>query len=60
MGEIHVSDQLHALAALPPTEEKAPSTHWIGGWMVLPSQNLSGRCEEKNFALPEIELGSTD
>jgi len=27
-----VSGQLHALAALPPGE-RAPSTHWIGGWV---------------------------
>jgi hypothetical protein len=27
-----VSDQLHAPAALP-SGERAPSIHWIGGWM---------------------------
>jgi hypothetical protein len=28
---MEVSGQLHAPAALPP--EKAPGTHWIGGWV---------------------------
>jgi hypothetical protein len=27
-----VSGQLHAQAALPP-RDKAPGTHWIGGWV---------------------------
>jgi hypothetical protein len=34
-----VSGQLHALAALPPTE-RASGTHWIGGW-------VGGRIVEK-------------
>jgi hypothetical protein len=29
---MEVSDQFHALAALPPGEI-APGTHWIGGWV---------------------------
>jgi hypothetical protein len=29
---MEVSDQLHALAALPP-KEGAPGTHWIEGWV---------------------------
>jgi hypothetical protein len=29
---MEVSGQLHAPAALPP-RERAPGTHWIGGWM---------------------------
>jgi hypothetical protein len=29
---MEVSGQLHALAALPP-RDKAPGTHWIGGWL---------------------------
>jgi hypothetical protein len=31
---MEVSGQLHVPAALPP-RERAPSTHWIGGWMGL-------------------------
>jgi hypothetical protein len=29
---MEVSGQLHAPAALPP-RERAPGTHWIGGWV---------------------------
>jgi hypothetical protein len=29
---MQVSGQLHAPAALPP-RERAPGTHWIGGWV---------------------------
>jgi hypothetical protein len=29
---MEVSGQLHALAALPP-RERAPDTHWVGGWV---------------------------
>jgi hypothetical protein len=29
---MEVSGQLHAPAALPP-KERAPGTHWIGGWV---------------------------
>jgi hypothetical protein len=29
---MEVSGQLHALAALP-LRERAPGTHWIGGWV---------------------------
>jgi hypothetical protein len=31
---MEVSGQLHAPAALPP-KERAPGTHWIGGWVCL-------------------------
>jgi hypothetical protein len=31
---MEVSDQVHALAALPP-REICPGTHWIGGWVCL-------------------------
>jgi hypothetical protein len=34
-----MSDQLHALAALPPGE-RAPGTHWIGGWVEQNSNAL--------------------
>jgi hypothetical protein len=30
---MEVSGQLHTTAALPP-RERAPGTHWIGGWVV--------------------------
>jgi hypothetical protein len=30
---MEVTSQIHTLAALPPDEEPAPSTHWIGGWV---------------------------
>jgi len=29
------SDQLHALASLPPPQKGAPDTHWIGSWVDL-------------------------
>jgi hypothetical protein len=51
---MEVSGQLWASATLPP-EERAPFTHWIGGWLGGP-QSQSGRCEEvKNLALLGIE-----
>jgi hypothetical protein len=45
---MQVNDKLHAPAALPP-RERAPGTHWIGGWV--------GRYGEKKnlLPLPEIE-----
>jgi hypothetical protein len=30
---MEVSGQLHDPAALPPRKERAPDTHWIGGWV---------------------------
>jgi hypothetical protein len=48
---LEVSGQLHAAG------EEPPGIHCIGGW-VGPPQGRSGRCgEEKNLALPGIELG---
>jgi hypothetical protein len=49
-----VSGQLHAPAALP-NGERAPETHWIGGW-VDPSAGLDDMEKWKFFTLPGLEL----
>jgi hypothetical protein len=42
---MEMSGQLHASATLPP-EERAPGTHWIGGW-VGPRARLAAVEERK-------------
>jgi hypothetical protein len=49
-----VSRQLHAPAALPPGK-RAPSTHWIGGW-VNPRAGLDDMERRTFFTLRELEL----
>jgi hypothetical protein len=50
-----VSGQSHAPAALPPSE-RAPDTHWIGGWGGGGQSRSGGGGEEKNSQLlPEFE-----
>jgi hypothetical protein len=49
-----VSGQLHAPAALPPGE-RAPGTHWIGGWVDLRA-GLDDMGKRKFFTLPGFEL----
>jgi hypothetical protein len=57
---MEVSGQLHDPAALP--HERAPCTHWIGGWVGPRPQSRSGRGgEEKNSQpLPGIEAYRSD
>jgi len=43
---MEVSGQLHAPAALPP-KERAPGTHWIGGW-VGPRAGLDAVAKSRN------------
>jgi hypothetical protein len=49
-----VSGQVHAPVALPPGE-RAPGTHWIGGW-VNPRANLDDVEKKKILTLPGLEL----
>jgi hypothetical protein len=49
-----MSGQLHATAALPPGE-RAPDTHWIGGW-VGPRAGPDDVEKRKFLTLPELEL----
>jgi hypothetical protein len=49
-----MSGQLHAPAALPPGE-RAPGTHWIGGW-VDPRADLDDVEKKKFLALPGFEF----
>jgi hypothetical protein len=53
---MEVSGQLHAMAALPPGE-RAPGTHWIGGW-VDSSAGLDDMEKRKFLTLPGLELRS--
>jgi hypothetical protein len=46
--------QLHAPAALPPGE-RAPGTHWMGGW-VYPRAGLGEIEKWKFLTLPVLEL----
>jgi hypothetical protein len=43
---MEVSGQLHAPVTLPP-RERAPGTHWIGGW-VGPRADLNAVANRKN------------
>jgi hypothetical protein len=52
---MEVSGQLHVPAALPPGE-KAPGTHWIGGW-VGPSVGLDAVEKRKILHCREFNLG---
>jgi hypothetical protein len=47
-----VSDQLHVTAA---PEERAPGTHWIGGW-VDPRDGLDDVEKRKFLTIPGLEL----
>jgi hypothetical protein len=51
---MEASGQLHAPAALPPGE-RAPGTHWIGGW-VGPRTGLDDMEKRNVLALPGLEL----
>jgi hypothetical protein len=51
-----VSGELHAPVALP--QEKAPGTHWIGGW-VGASVVLDAVEKRKIPRLPAVKLGIT-
>jgi hypothetical protein len=53
---MEVSGQLHTPATLPPGE-RAPSTHWIGGW-VDPRASLDDVENRKFLTLPGLELQS--
>jgi hypothetical protein len=53
-----VSGQLHAPAALPPAE-RAPVTHWIGGWVDLRA-GLDNLEKKKFLTLPGLELRPVD
>jgi hypothetical protein len=48
-----MSGQLHALTALP--LERAPGTHWIGGW-VSHRASLDDVEKRKFLSLPRLEL----
>jgi hypothetical protein len=50
---MEVSGQLHALAALPPTET-ALGTHWPGGW-VCPRAGLDAVVKRIIPSLPGLE-----
>jgi hypothetical protein len=52
--QMEVSDQLHVPATLPP-EERAPDTHWMGGWVgsiaildVVVKREIPSPCRESN------------
>jgi hypothetical protein len=49
-----VSGQLHVPAVLPPGE-RAPGTHWLGGW-VDPRAGLDDAEKRKFLTLPGLEL----
>jgi hypothetical protein len=49
-----MSGQLHAATALPPWE-RAPGTHWIGGW-VNPRAGLDDVDKRKFLTIPGLEL----
>jgi hypothetical protein len=51
---LEVSGQLHILAGFTPGE-RAPGTHWIGGW-VGPRASLDDVERRKIFPLPGLEL----
>jgi hypothetical protein len=55
--QMDVGGQLHAPAALPP--ERAPGTHWVGGWMgsravldTVVKRKISSSCRETNPRTP--------
>jgi hypothetical protein len=58
---MEVSDQLHAPAALP-RRERAPSTHWIGGWVgpravldAVVKRKIPSSRRESNSRTPSIQ-----
>jgi hypothetical protein len=53
-----MTGQLHAHAALP-TGERAPGTHWIGGW-VGPRTGLDAMQRRKILPSPGLELRPLD
>jgi hypothetical protein len=57
---MEVSGQLHAPAALPP-RERAPGTHWIGGWVgpravldAVVKRKIPGPRRESNPRIPIV------
>jgi hypothetical protein len=59
---MEVSGQLHASVALPP-RERAPGTHWIGGWMgpragldTVSKRKTPSSCRESN---PDHPIGQS-
>jgi hypothetical protein len=59
---MEVSGQLHAPAALSP-KERAPSTHWIGGWVgpravldAVVKRKIISPCRESNPRTPIVQL----
>jgi hypothetical protein len=58
---MEVSGQIHALAALIP-KEKAPGTHWIGGWVdpravpdAVVKKKIPSSCRESNPTTPIVQ-----
>jgi hypothetical protein len=58
---MEVSGQLYALATLPP-RERAPGTHWIGGWVspraildAVVKRKIPNPCQELNPGTPIIQ-----
>jgi hypothetical protein len=49
-----VNDQVHASAALSP-EERAPDTHWVGGWIGF-TVGLNFMEKRKILPLPRLEI----
>jgi len=48
--------QPHSVATLPPVE-RAPDTHWIGGWVGSRASMDAAQKTEKSLLLPVIEIG---
>jgi hypothetical protein len=56
-----MSGQLHTPAALPP-RERAPDTHWIGGWVgpravleAVVKRKIPSLCRESNSRTPIVQ-----